>query len=91
MLWPVVNQQSSGGFCRIEQPASDQSGDQIGGFARPLESGRDLLVIMPADLAGWCVLSREPPEQAGEAESVWPGHAEDDGEPPDLRGCEGTV
>jgi len=86
-----VNQQPSGGFCRIEQATPDQSGDQIGGFARPLESGRDLFVVVPADLAGRCVLGREPPEQAGEAESVRPRHAEDDGEPPDLRGCERSV
>jgi len=91
MLWPVVNQQPGGGFCRIEQPTSDQCGNQIGGFARPFESGRDLLVIVSADLAGRGVLGGESPEQAGEAESVRPGHAEDDGEPPDLRGSEGTV
>jgi len=86
-----VNEQPSGGFCRIEQATPDQSGDQIVGFARPLEGGRDLLVVVPADLAGWCVLGCESPEQAREAESVRPGHAEDDGEPPDLRGCERSV
>ena len=91
MLWPVVDEQSRGGFCRIEEAAPDQGGDQIGGLARPLEGGGDLLVVVAADLAGRCVLGREPPEEAGEAEGVRPWHAEHDGEPPDLRTGEGTV
>ena len=91
MVRPVVDEQSRGGICRIEEAASDEGSDEFAGVARPLEGRRDLLVVVQTDLAGRCVLGREPPEEAGEAEGVRPWHAEHDGEPPDLRTGEGTV
>jgi len=77
MVWPIVNDQPGWTVYAVEQPAADQSLDQLVGVLWPLKGRSDLLIVMPSDFARWCVLRCEPPQKPCQPYGVRPRNAQD--------------